>query len=61
MSEISLLIINIIFSYYFFFNIVIKHIKGRDNRRADAISRRPDLMYSETEVVENLPIIETDD
>ena len=40
--------------------MVIKHIKGRDNRRADAISRRPNLMCNETEVIEDLPIIKTD-
>ena len=41
--------------------MVIKHIKGRDNGRADAISRRPDLIRDKTEVVEDPPIIKTDD
>ena len=40
--------------------MVIKHIKGRDNRHANAISLRPDLIYNETEVIENPPIIKTD-
>ena len=40
--------------------MVIKHIKGRDNRHADAISRQPNLIRNETEVVEDLPIIKTD-
>ena len=41
--------------------MVIKHIKGRDNGRADTISRRPDLIRDKTEVVEDPPIIKTDD
>ena len=40
--------------------MVIKYIKGRDNGRADTISRRPDLIRDKTEVIEDLPIIETD-
>ena len=41
--------------------MVIKYIKGKDNGRADAISRRPNLIRNETEVVEDPPIIKTDD
>ena len=41
--------------------MVIKHIKGRDNGRADTISRRPDLICDKTEVVEDLLMIKTDD
>ena len=41
--------------------MVIKYIKGRDNRRADAISRRPNLIRNKIEVVEDPPIIKTND
>ena len=41
--------------------MVIKHIKGRDNRHANAISRRPNLIRNKTEVVEDPPIIKTND
>jgi hypothetical protein len=40
-------------------DMVIKHIKGRDNGRADAISRRPDLMRNETEVADDPPMMKT--
>ena len=42
-------------------DMVIKHIKGRDNGRADAISRRPDLMRDKTEVAEDPPMMKIDD
>ena len=41
--------------------MVIKHIKGRDNRRANTISRRPNLIRNKTKVIEDPPIIKTDD
>ena len=41
--------------------MVIKYIKGRDNRRADAISRWPNLIYNKTEVAEDLPTLKTND
>jgi len=41
--------------------MVIKYIKGRDNRYADAISRRPNLIYNKTEVAKDPPIIKTND
>ena len=41
--------------------MVIKHIKGRDNGRADAISRRPDLIRDKTEVAEDPPMMKIDD
>ena len=41
--------------------MVIKYIKGRDNRRTNAISRRPDLIYNKTEVVKDPPMIKTND
>ena len=39
--------------------MVIKYIKGRDNRRADIISQRPNLIDNKTEVIEDPPIIKT--
>ena len=41
--------------------MVIKHIKGRDNRRANVISWRPNLIRNKTEVVEDPPMIKTYD
>ena len=41
--------------------MVIKHIKGRDNRRTNIISRRPNLIRDKTEVVEDPPMIKIDD
>jgi len=41
--------------------MVIKYIKGRDNRRANTISRQPNLIRNKTEVAEDLPIIKTND
>ena len=41
-------------------DIVIKHIKGKDNRHANTISQRPNLIHNKTEVAEDPPIIKTD-
>ena len=37
--------------------MVIKHIKGRDNRHADVISRWPNLIYNKTKVIKNPPVL----
>src|SRR5262249_41374072 len=42
-------------------DMVIKHIAGRDNGRADALSRRPDLMDDPTDVAEDPPMLKPDD
>ena len=39
--------------------MIIKYIVGRNNRRADAISRRPNLIRDLTEIQEDLPALKT--
>ena len=39
--------------------MVIKHIVGRNNRRADAISRRPNLIRDPTDIQEDPPALKT--
>ena len=41
--------------------MVIKYIKGKDNRRANAISQWPNLIRNKTDVIEDPPIIKTND
>ena len=41
--------------------MVIKYIVGRNNGRADTISRRPNLIYDLTEIQEDLPTLKIND
>ena len=42
-------------------DMIIKHIKGRDNRHANTISRQPNLIYNKMEVINNIPVLKIDD
>ena len=41
--------------------MVIKYIVGRNNRRADVISRRPNLIYDLTDIQKDPPTLKTND
>ena len=41
--------------------MIIKYIVRRNNRRADVISRRPDLIHDLTDIQEDSPTLKTND